>query len=164
MNLLLLSNSTNYGEAYLAYSKKSIKAFLGQVKENIVFIPYAGVTFSWDDYTDMVNEALAEIGFQVQSIHNLADPVKSISEAHAIMVGGGNSFQLLELLYENKLVEVIKERVASGTPYIGWSAGSNMACPTIKTTNDMPIVYPPSFKTLAFVPFNINPHYLKYTN
>jgi dipeptidase E len=159
MNILLLSNSTNPGEEYLAYSKQVIKHFLGRIKENIVFIPFAGVTFSWDDYTEKVREALADIGVNVLGIHTQDDPVKSISETEAIIVGGGNSFQLLNLLYKNKLVEIIKDKVISGTPYIGWSAGSNMACPTLMTTNDMPIVEPPSFRALNLIPFQINPHY-----
>lgn len=159
MNLLLLSNSTNFGEEYLSYPKQAIKDFLGNIGDNIIFIPYAGVTFSWDDYTQKVNDALAEIQVQVQGIHSTDNPVKSISEADAIMVGGGNSFQLLNLLYKNDLVKAIRAKISSGTPYIGWSAGSNMACPTLKTTNDMPIVEPPSFKTLDLIPFQINPHY-----
>lgn len=159
MNLLLLSNSTNFGEEYLSYPKQAIKDFLGNIGDNIIFIPYAGVTFSWDDYTQKVNDALAEIQVQVQGIHSTDNPVKSISEADAIMVGGGNSFQLLNLLYKNDLVKAIRTKISSGTPYIGWSAGSNMACPTLKTTNDMPIVEPPSFKTLDLIPFQINPHY-----
>ena len=159
MNLLLLSNSTNFGEEYLSYPKQAIKDFLGNIGDNIVFIPYAGVTFSWDDYTQKVNDALAEIQVHVLGIHSTDDPVKSISEADAIMVGGGNSFQLLNLLYKNDLVKAIREKISSGTPYIGWSAGSNMVCPTLKTTNDMPIVEPPSFKSLDLIPFQINPHY-----
>ena len=159
MNLLLLSNSTNFGEEYFSYPKQAIKDFLGNIGDNIIFIPFAGVTFSWDDYTEKVNDALAEIQIKVVGIHTTNDPVRSISEADAIMVGGGNSFQLLNLLYKNGLVEAIKERISSGTPYIGWSAGSNMACPTLMTTNDMPIVEPPSFMALDLIPFQINPHY-----
>jgi dipeptidase E len=159
MNLLLLSNSTNFGEEYLSYPKQTIKEFLDGIGNNIIFIPYAGVTFSWDDYTRKVNDALAEIQVDVLGIHTTNDPVKSISEADAIMVGGGNSFQLLNLLYKNGLVEVIKDKISSGTPYIGWSAGSNMACPTLKTTNDMPVVEPPSFNALDLISFQINPHY-----
>jgi len=159
MNLLLLSNSTNFGEAYLAYSKKTIASFLDKIRENIFFIPFAGVTFSWDDYTNKVNESLEEVDIQIQGIHHSRNPIESIEQAEAIMVGGGNSFQLLRLMYEYDLIEIIKEKVSGGTPYIGWSAGSNMACPTIKTTNDMPIVEPLSFEGLNLVPFQINPHY-----
>jgi len=159
MDLLLLSNSTNFGEEYLSYPRQAIKDFLGSIRNNIVFIPYAGVTFSWDEYTDKVNEAMAEIGIQVSGIHSSDNPVKSIDEADAIMVGGGNSFNLLSELYKNDLIKDIQGKVSSGTPYIGWSAGSNMVCPTLKTTNDMPIVEPPSFKALDLIPFQINPHY-----
>jgi dipeptidase E len=159
MDLLLLSNSTNFGEEYLSYPRQAIKDFLGDIKNNIVFIPYAGVTFSWDEYTNKVNDALAEIGIRVSGIHSSSDPLKSIDKAEAILMGGGNSFNLLSKLYKNDLVKAIQEKVFSGTPYIGWSAGSNMACPTLKTTNDMPIVEPPSFKALNLIPFQINPHY-----
>jgi dipeptidase E len=159
MDLLLLSNSTNFGEEYLSYPRQAIKDFLGRIKDNILFIPYAGVTFSWDEYTDKVNEALAEIGIKVSGIHSFGNPVKSIEKAEAILVGGGNSFNLLKELYKNDLIKAIQEKVHSGTPYIGWSAGANMACPTLKTTNDMPVVEPPSFEALNLIPFQINPHY-----
>ena len=159
MKLLLLSNSTNFGDSYLAYPKRVIKTFLGDIRNNIVFIPFASVTFSWTDYTAKVNEALAEIDVSVIGIHTMEDSFKAISEAEAIMVGGGNSFQLLQFLYDYRLVEVIRKKVEDGTPYIGWSAGSNIACPTLKTTNDMPIVEPPTFNALDLVPFQINPHY-----
>ena len=159
MDLLLLSNSTNFGEEYLSYPRQAIKDFLGRIRDNILFIPYAGVTFSWDEYTDKVNEALAEIGIKVSGIHSFGNPVKSIEKAEAILVGGGNSFNLLSELYKNDLIKPIQEKVFSGTPYIGWSAGSNMACPTLKTTNDMPIMEPPSFNALGLIPFQINPHY-----
>lgn len=159
MNLLLLSNSTNFGEDYLSYPKAVIDTFLGDIRKNIVFIPYAAVTFSWDEYTEKVNNALGEIKVAVHGIHQADDPVKAVHEADAIVVGGGNSFQLLNLLYANALIDIIRERVKSGIPYIGWSAGSNMACPTLKTTNDMPIVEPPSFEALNLIPFQINPHY-----
>lgn len=159
MDLLLLSNSTNFGEEYLSYPRQTIKDFLGSIRNNIVFIPYAGVTFSWDEYTDKVNDALAEIGIRLSGIHSMDNPVQSIEEADAIMVGGGNSFNLLKELYKNDLIKAIQEKVHSGTPYIGWSAGANMACPTLKTTNDMPVVEPPSFEALNLIPFQINPHY-----
>jgi len=163
MNLLLLSNSTNFGEEYLEYPKKEIKNFLEGNKDNAIFIPYAGVTFGWDEYTYKVNESLREVDIKVNGIHTFENPIKSIENADAILVGGGNSFQLLHLLYTNNLIDIIKEKVKSGIPYIGWSAGSNMACPTIKTTNDMPIVEPASFKALDLIPFQINPHYTEAT-
>jgi dipeptidase E len=159
MNLLLLSNSTNFGEAYLAYSRNTIATFLNDAKKNVVFIPFAGVTLSWDVYTGKVNEAMSEVDIQVHGIHQSQNPIESINKADAIMVGGGNSFQLLHLLYDYNVIETIKEKISKGTPYVGWSAGSNVACPTIKTTNDMPIIEPLTFEALDLVPFQINPHY-----
>lgn len=153
--LLLLSNSTNPGEGYLEYPKNQIVEFLGAIEE-ILFIPYAAVGFSYDSYTEKVNAAL---DFSVRGIHTVADPVKAVENAKAIAVGGGNTFHLLSELYNYGLMEVIQERVNSGIPYIGWSAGSNVAGPSIKTTNDMPIIEPPSFNALDLIPFQINPHY-----
>lgn len=159
MDLLLLSNSTNVGEEYLAYSKEIVKDFLNGRNKEVVFLPYAGVTIEWDEYVHQVNQALIDQGFQVNSIHRYNDPKQAIQDATAIMVGGGNSFQLLKILYDQDLVKIIRDRVLMGIPYIGWSAGANMACPTLKTTNDMPIVKPPSFDALGFINFQINPHY-----
>ncbi len=160
MKLLLISNSTNAGEEYLNHPKEEIKKFLGDEKVNAVFIPYAGVTFSYDDYEDKVNERFNELGHAVKSIHNFDNPIEAIENAEAIVVGGGNTFELVNQLYKNKLVEPIIAKVKSGTPFIGWSAGSNVACPSIRTTNDMPIVEPESFDVFNLVPFQINPHYL----
>ncbi len=160
MKLLLISNSTNAGEKYLNHPKNEIKKFLGNEKINAIFIPYAGVTFSYQEYEDKVNERFNELGHSVTSIHKFDNPVEAIKNADAIVVGGGNTFELVNQMYKNKLMEPIKEKIASGTPFIGWSAGSNVACPTIRTTNDMPIVEPESFNVLNFVPFQINPHYL----
>lgn len=162
MRLLLLSNSTNPGESYLEYPKAAIKSFLPQRSENIVFIPYAAVTFSYDEYVAKVNDSLGEIGVQVKGIHTFDNPVEAIKKADVIMVGGGNTWKLTKLLQDYKLIDVVREKVISGTPYVGWSAGSNIACPTLKTTNDMPIIEPQSFNTLNFIPFQINPHYTDY--
>ncbi len=145
-------------EAYLGYCKQNITTFLGEVKE-VLFVPYAGVTFSYDDYAKSVADALSPLGIKVTGIHTVEDKQKAVAEAASIMVGGGNTFELLHQLYENGLVDLINEKVSKGTPYIGWSAGSNMACPTIKTTNDMPITMPKSFDALNLIPFQINPHY-----
>lgn len=161
MRLLLLSNSTNAGEKYLEYPKENIAQFLA--KDNIkkvLFIPFAAVTFSYDEYERKVQERFAEFGVEVRSVHKENDPVNAIETAEAIVIGGGNTFHLLKTLQELHLAELIRQRVLDGTPYIGWSAGSNIACPTICTTNDMPIVQPQSFKALNLVPFQINPHYL----
>lgn len=160
MKLLLLSNSTNPGESYLGYPKQTIKSFLGDKPLNIVFIPYAAVTFSYDEYAGKVNDSLQEVGIQVKGIHTFVNPKEAIRTADAIMIGGGNTWKLTRTLQENDLIDLIREKVNTGTPYIGWSAGSNVACPTLRTTNDMPIVAPLSFETLNLVPFQLNPHYL----
>lgn len=160
MKLLLISNSTNPGEGYLEYPKQHIKEFLGEKSVNAIFIPYAAVTFSFKEYEEKVNARFAEIGHQVTSIHRFINPIDAIENADAIVVGGGNTWQLVKMLQDKGLMKAIRKRVKKGTPYIGWSAGSNIACPTLKTTNDMPIVEPSSFKTLKLVPFQINPHYL----
>ncbi|MFV0467309.1 MAG: dipeptidase PepE [Dysgonomonas sp.] len=160
MKLLLLSNSTNPGESYLGYPKQEIKNFLGEEKQNIVFIPYAAIRFSYDEYEARVNESLQEVGITVKGIHRFEDPQQAIREASAIIVGGGNTWKLVRMLRDNGLLLLIKERVETGIPYVGWSAGSNVACPTLRTTNDMPIIDPKGFDTINLIPFQINPHYL----
>lgn len=161
MNLLLISNSTNAGEAYLEYPKNNIRDFLAPHGiKRVLFIPYAGVTVAWDAYEAKVRNRFAEFGVEVESIHHSSDPVAAVRNAEAIVVGGGNTFSLLKTMQDNAIVEPIRERVTAGVPYIGWSAGSNMACPTLCTTNDMPIVEPQSFNAIGLIPFQINPHYL----
>ncbi len=160
MRLLLISNSTNPGEPYLDYPKQRIKEFLGPKHVKSLFVPYAAVTFSYDDYEKKVQERFREIGHDVVSIHHYSDPAGAVMNASAIVVGGGNTWMLLKLLRENGLIVPVRKKILSGTPYIGWSAGSNVACPTIRTTNDMPIVRPSSFKAFNLIPFQINPHYL----
>lgn len=160
MKLLLISNSTMPGEAYLDYPKHEIKKFLGEKPLTALFVPYAAVTFSFDLYEQKVAERFAELGYQVESIHHFADPVKAVNEAEVIVVGGGNTWQLVRMLHDNQLMDAIRDKVLSGTPYVGWSAGSNIACPTLRTTNDMPIIDPKGFDTTGLVPFQINPHYL----
>ena len=157
-NLLLLSNSSLPGQKYLEFALDTIRDFLGEIK-NGVFIPFAGVTFSYDEYELKVNEALSSIDLQIKSIHHFDDPKSALLNAECIMVGGGNTFRLLERIYHFDLFDVIHDKVANGTPYIGWSAGSNIAGLTIRTTNDMPIIEPPSFNSLNLIPFQINPHY-----
>jgi dipeptidase E len=160
MKLLLISNSTMPGEAYLDYPKHEIKKFLGDKPLTALFIPYAAVTFSFDIYEQKVAERFAELEFQLKSIHHSEDPVKAVNDAEVIVVGGGNTWQLVRMLHDFQLMVPIREKVLSGTPYIGWSAGSNVACPTLRTTNDMPIIDPKGFDTTGLVPFQINPHYL----
>jgi dipeptidase E len=160
MRLLLISNSTNPGEAYLDYPKNTIRDFLGKKTTRSLFLPYAAVTFSYDEYERKVSERFREIGHEIVSIHRFSDPVKAVLDAEIIVVGGGNTWKLLKTIRENRLIEPVREKVLAGTPYIGWSAGSNVACPTIKTTNDMPVTEPDSFSAFNLVPFQINPHYL----
>jgi dipeptidase E len=160
MKLLLLSNSTNQGEPYLDYPKNNIRSFLGKKPVTALFIPYAAVTFSFDLYEEKVLERFREIGHEIISIHKYSDPVAAVKNASAIVVGGGNTWKLLKMIRDNNLIEVVRQKVMGGTPYIGWSAGSNVACPTIRTTNDMPVVEPDSFGAFNFIPFQINPHYL----
>lgn len=159
MRLLLISNSTNAGEEYLKYPIGDIGKFLGCVNE-VLFIPYAGVTFSHDEYVAKVQNRFNEIDIAVKGIHTVADPVRAVREAEAIVVGGGNTFMLTKKMQENGLMTAIYERIREGVPYVGWSAGSNVTCPTICTTNDMPIVEPQSFRAIGAVKFQINPHYL----
>lgn len=159
MNLLLISNSTNAGEEYLKYPIAEIGRFLSSVKE-IVFIPYAAVTFSYAEYERKVQARFDEIGIRVRSVHRSPDPRKMIRHAEAICVGGGNTFALAKKMQQQRLMGAILSRIKAGVPYVGWSAGSNVACPTICTTNDMPIVQPQSFDAIGAVKFQINPHYL----
>mgnify|MGYP000851239555 FL=1 len=160
MELLLISNSTMAGEAYLDYPKYDIRDFLGAKPVKALFIPYAGVTLSWVDYEARVKTRFNEVGHDVVSIHRFSDPWKAVEEAEAIVVGGGNTWNLLRKIHDNNLIEPICNKVRTGTKYIGWSAGSNVACPTIMTTNDMPIIDPLGFNACNLVPFQINPHYL----
>lgn len=156
--LLLLSNSTTPGEPYLHWPRPLIAGFLGLVR-SVLFVPFAGVRTPWGEYTAGVRAAFNEIGCAVESIHDAPDPVRAVEDAGAIVVGGGNTFHLLDCLYRYDLLDPIRARVRDGLPYIGWSAGSNVACPTICTTNDMPVVEPPSFAALGLVPFQINAHF-----
>ena len=160
MRLLLISNSTNAGEDYLNHPKENIKEFLGDKKVTCLFIPYAAVTFSFDDYEKKVQDRFMQLGHDIRSIHKFLDPVQAIQEADAVVIGGGNTWQLTRMMQEKNLLDPLREKIQDGTPYIGWSAGSNVACPTIKTTNDMPISQPLDFKVLGVIPFQINPHYL----
>lgn len=168
MRLLLISNSTNAGEAYLGWPRPYITSFLKDTGvKDILFIPYAGVNLtdeglnkSYDIYEEKVKTVFKELGYNIYSIHREKDPVEAVRQASAIAVGGGNTFHLVYELHKNKLVNVIRERVLQGMHYMGWSAGANVACPSLRTTNDMPIIQPESFNTFNLVPFQINPHYL----
>lgn len=159
MRLLLISNSTNAGEAYLDYPKNNIRDFLGKKPLQCLFLPYAGVTISFEDYEARVKARFAEVGHHITSIHHSSDPIAAVMESEALVVGGGNTFQLIKMIQENGLIDPVREKVLGGTPYVGWSAGSNVTCPSIRTTNDMPIVEPEGFHAFNLVPFQINPHY-----
>lgn len=159
MKLLLISNSTNAGEEYLRYPLPRIGRFLDGVRE-VAFVPYAAVTFSCAEYERRVAARFAELGIRLRSVHREADPARAVRRAEAICVGGGNTFALAKKMQEQGLMEAIRSRVRAGVPYVGWSAGSNVCCPTICTTNDMPIVEPASFRAVGAVKFQINPHYL----
>lgn len=158
ISLLLISSSQVYGRGYLDHCAEEIKSFLGGKIKEILFIPYAKK--DRDAYTEKVGRRLEKEGFFVKGIHKSDNPVKAAEDAEAVFTGGGNTFLLLNELYENKLIEPLREKILNGMSYFGSSAGSNIAGLTIKTTNDMPIIYPPSFEALSVVPFQINPHYI----
>lgn len=161
MQLLLLSNSTNAGEDYLGWPREILKQFFAKnAITTCLFVPYAGVTVGWDDYTQRVQRVFADFGVKVMSVHNAAEPVLAASAAECIVVGGGNTFKLVQMLHQTGIMSAIREKALTGTPFVGWSAGSNIACPSLRTTNDMPIIQPASFETLNLIPFQINPHYL----
>lgn len=158
MRLLLLSNSTLPGEPYLGWPRPYIHELLG-ARQRVAFVPFAAVSFSMDEYADMTQKAFGEMGHDLVSLHRASDPHAELAACDAVAVGGGNTFQLLRTLYTTGLIRGIADRAKRGMPYIGWSAGSNVACPTIMTTNDMPITEPPSLRAMHLVPFQINPHY-----
>ena len=183
LNLLLISNSTDpeqnpipkgdyrkeFGESrYLLWPYEFIKDFCKKHKvKRVLFVPYAGVNISsesiqksYDVYEAKVKEVYAKFGVEIYSIHKEARPIEAVIKAEAIAVGGGNTFYLVHELHRLGLMDAIRERAINGMPYMGWSAGSNIACPTMKTTNDMPIIEPESFDCLNIIPYQINPHYL----
>ena len=160
IKLIAASTSTLHGGAFLEYLLPSLREHFKSIS-NLLFIPYArpgGIKH--ETYTKIVTEALTSLPFKVQGIHEFDDPTAAIADAEAIYIGGGNTFVLMDQLISKGLIEIIKVRVESGTPYLGSSAGSNIVGPSVRTTNDMPIVHPESLDALDLIPFNINPHYL----
>ncbi|MBV2166291.1 MAG: dipeptidase PepE [Kaistella sp.] len=160
MNIILASTSTLFGGNYLEYLTPEIEKLFTTIDE-IVFIPFArpgGI--SHDDYTEKVRSFFASLSIKVKGLHEFENKAEALNSAKGIFTGGGNTFLLVKTLHEENLMEVLKENVENGTPYLGCSAGSNIGGLNMKTTNDMPIVYPPSFECMGLVPFNINPHYL----
>ena len=172
MKLLLISNSTNYKESYLAWCQPQIIQFCRKhgitPNSRLIFVPFAGVKIqgkilpeSYQIYSSTVRDEFEKMGFpHMHSIHDCDDKKQAVAEADCVIVGGGNTFHLVAELHRYDLMQAIADKVRTGMPYIGWSAGANIACPTLCTTNDMPIVQPKSFDTLHLVPFQINPHYM----
>ena len=159
-NCIIASTSTLYGGSYLDYLLPELKLHFENCKL-ILFIPYAQPGgLSYEEYTDRVSKAFAKLNIEVKGIHEFENPIAAIEEAEGIFTGGGNTFLLVFQLYKNKVMDALANALKNGTPYLGTSAGSNICGLTMQTTNDMPIIFPPSFQTLGIVPFNINPHYL----
>lgn len=159
-NLIIASTSTLHSGNYLDYLLPTLKVHFSNIK-TLVFVPYArpgGITH--DEYTSKVKSVFSGIGIEVKGLHEFEQPKEAIKSAEAIFTGGGNTFLLVSQLYKNDVMDVLEQALRSGTPYLGTSAGSNITGLTMQTTNDMPIIYPPSFKTLGILPFNLNPHYL----
>lgn len=157
--LLLISNSTLHGGGYLEHCEQHIQSFLGTGVKRVLFVPYA--LNDRDAYAKTARQKFESLGYVLDSVHEAENPVVAVQKSQAIFIGGGNTFRLLKALYDNNLISAIQKKVLEdGIPYIGSSAGTNVATVSINTTNDMPIVYPPSLQALSLVPFNINPHYL----
>lgn len=154
--MLLISSSVCYGNGLLDHAETEIKHLL-KGESHILFIPYA--LKDYDTYTDNMQKRFSQMGIGVDAIHRSRNPKQSVLSAQAVFIGGGNTFRLLSSLYKHDLLDGIRKRINSGMPYIGSSAGTNVACPTIATTNDMPIVFPPSIRALNLVHFQINPHF-----
>src|SRR5467141_2266100 len=155
--LLLISNSTLHGSGYLDHAEREIRDFVGG-RTRVVFVPYA--VHGRREYVAKAQERFRKMGLSLTSVHDVSNMRRAVEEADVIFVGGGNTFRLLKGLYDHDLLGQIRRRVAAGMPYIGSSAGSIVACPSLKTTKDMPVVQPPSFEALGLVPFQISPHYL----
>jgi dipeptidase E len=156
IRILLISNSTLHGRSYLDHAEEEIRRTLGSARR-LLFFPFA--LHDRDDYAAKAIARFAAMGFEMKSAHNTTDPDKAVAEADGIFIGGGNTFRLLKALQDLHFIEPIRRRIREGAPYIGSSAGSNVAGPTIKTTKDMPIVQPRSFDSLGLVPFQISPHF-----
>jgi len=159
-NLIIASTSTIHSQTYLEYLFPVLKQHFKNTK-SLLFIPYARPNgISHNKYTEKVQAVFSQIGIKVTGLHESENPQKAIQKAEAIFTGGGNTFLLVYQLYKNDLMTILKEKLTDGTPYLGTSAGSNIVGITMQTTNDMPIIYPPSFRTLGIIPFNLNPHYI----
>lgn len=160
MRLLLLSNAKREGMGYLEHAAGYLRDFFGGEVREILFVPFAGVTKTNDQFVEQIKPVFGSLGIGVTGIHAVPDAVAAVRKAQAVVVGGGSTWKLLRELRERRLLPAIRNRVLAGMPYAGWSAGTNVTCPTIMTTNDMPICDPGGFDALALIPFQINPHYL----
>jgi len=163
-SIIIASTSTLHGSQYLEYLLPTLKLHFKNIK-NLLFIPYArpgGI--SHEEYTQKATDAFATIGISVKGIHEFENAEKAVKEAEGIFTGGGNTFLLVTQLYKYNIMQTLSEAVKNGTPYLGTSAGSNICGLSMQTTNDMPIIYPPSFQALGLIPFNLNPHYLDADN
>lgn len=158
MKLLLLSNSATHARPYLSHALDAIQRYTAGISTSLLFVPYA--LGDHESYTEKVSRALQPLGLSVDGLHRYDDPVQAVRSCEAVFVGGGNTFRLLRTLRKLDLINPLREAIGAGALYIGSSAGTNVACPTIRTTNDMPIVDPGGFDALSLVPFQINPHYL----
>lgn len=159
--ILMMSSSRKGNLGFLEHADDQVHSVLrGRVK-SVLFVPYAGgITFSYDEYEARVKPTFDRLGYVLESIHHHQDPRAAVERAQAVVVGGGNTFVLLDRMYNAGIVGLLRERVNAGMPYVGWSAGANVVCPTIRTTNDMPIVEPPTLKALNLIPFQVNPHFI----
>lgn len=159
-SIIIASTSTLHGGGYLEYILPTLQEHFKNCK-SILFIPYARPSgISHDEYTQKAAEAFTKINIEVKGIHEFENPQDAVKNAEGIFTGGGNTFLLVTQLYKNNVMQLLSETVKNGTPYLGSSAGSNICGLSMQTTNDMPIIYPPSFQTLGLIPFNLNPHYL----
>lgn len=157
IRLLLLSNSTTHGRGYLDHAESAIRAHF-QGARRLLFVPYA--LADQQGYAARAVERFQRLGFAMQGLQSVPDPVAAVEACDGVFVGGGNTFRLLKAVQQRGLIEPLRRRALAGMPFMGASAGTNLACPTVRTTNDMPIVEPASLSALALVPFQINPHYL----
>ncbi len=161
VNAMLMSSSKKDDLGYLEHASSQLRTLLGSGPRDVLYIPYAAITPTYDEYEALAAEPFSRLGYTIRSIHHEPDPLRAVAEAGAIAVAGGNTFALLNRLYHGGLVDPIRRRVMDeGIPYVGWSAGTNVATASIRTSNDMPIVQPPSFVGLGLVPFQINPHFV----
>lgn len=161
VNAMLMSSSKKDDLGYLEHASEQLRTLLGNEPRDVLYIPYAAITPTYDEYETLAARPFSKLGHTIRSIHHEPDPVQAVAEAGAIAVAGGNTFALLNRLYQEGLVEPIRRRVMEDDiPYVGWSAGTNVATASIRTSNDMPIVQPPTFSGLGLVHFQINPHFV----